>query len=231
MDNNLPYQLLIFDWDGTLMDSAAHITACMQSAIAVAGADYRDEAAVRNIIGLGLDEAVRQLFPDAETALVQTIVTEYREEFLVRNKQVSPLFTGVRTLLDELRAQGYDLAVATGKSRRGLDKVLQQTDLAAYFPITRCADETFSKPHPLMLEEILTDHDLTVDRALMIGDSEYDLLMANNIRMDAVAVSYGVHEAHRLAQHQPLTCLDDIRDLSQWLANKADQAKNKQETA
>lgn len=219
MNNNLPYQLLIFDWDGTLMDSAAHITACMQNAIKEVGAEYRDDAAVRNIIGLGLDEAVQQLYPDAGVVLIQRIVTEYREEFLVRNKQVSPLFTGVRELLTDLQARGYDLAVATGKSRRGLDKVLEQSGLHRYFPITRCADETFSKPHPLMLEEILTDHDLTVDRALMIGDSEYDLLMANNIRMDAVAVSYGVHDTERLQQHKPLVCLDDLRDLSGWLEN------------
>lgn len=220
MSQDLPYQLVIFDWDGTLMDSAAHISSCMQRAIAAAGAEYRDEAAVRNIIGLGLEEAVQQLFPEAETALIQCIVTEYREEFLVRNQQVSPLFTGVRDMLSTLKARGYALAIATGKSRRGLDKVLEQTGLQDYFPITRCADETFSKPHPQMLEEILTDHDLTVDRALMIGDSEYDLLMANNIRMDAVAVSYGVHEAHRLAQHKPLACLDDIRALPGWLDKK-----------
>lgn len=212
-----PYSLLIFDWDGTLMDSAAHITRCMSNAIAHVGAESRSDAQIRDIIGLGLDEAVQQLYPDATPHLCRDIVHEYRQEFLVRSTHGSELFTGTRETLMQLMQQGYDLAIATGKSRRGLDKVLAETGLAPYFPITRCADETRSKPHPQMLEEILTDFNAKPSDALMIGDSEYDLLMANNMKMDALAVSYGVHSLQRLLQYQPRGYVHSVADIPQWL--------------
>ncbi len=212
-----PYSLLIFDWDGTLMDSAAHITRCMSNAIAHVGAESRSDAQIRDIIGLGLDEAVQQLYPDATPHLCRDIVHEYRQEFLVRSTHSSELFTGTRETLMQLMQQGYDLAIATGKSRRGLDKVLAETGLAPYFPITRCADETRSKPHPQMLEEILTDFNAKPSNALMIGDSEYDLLMANNMKMDALAVSYGVHSLQRLLQYQPRGYVHSVADIPQWL--------------
>ncbi len=213
-----PYNILIFDWDGTLMDSAAHITACMRNAIAHAGADFRTDAQIRHIIGLGLEEAVQQLLPEASAAVVRRVVEEYRQEFLFRTSHASELFAGARETLAELQAQGYYLAVATGKSRRGLDKVLAETGLADVFTITRCADETHSKPHPLMLEEILTDLDAKPSDALMIGDSEYDLLMARNIQMDALAVSYGVHSLPHLLQYQPQGYVDDVAHIPNWLA-------------
>ena len=213
-----PYNILIFDWDGTLMDSAAHITACMRNAIAHAGADFRTDAQIRHIIGLGLEEAVRQLLPDASANLIQRVVEEYRQEFLFRTSHASELFAGARETLATLQAQGYYLAVATGKSRRGLDKVLAETGLETVFAITRCADETHSKPNPLMLEEILTDFDAKPSEALMIGDSEYDLLMARNIQMDALAVSYGVHSLQHLLQYQPQGYVDDIAHIPDWLA-------------
>ena len=212
-----PYSLLIFDWDGTLMDSAAHITRCMSNASAHVGAESRSDAQIRDIIGLGLDEAVQQLYPDATPHLCRDIVHEYRQEFLVRSTHGSELFTGARETLMQLMQQGYDLAIATGKSRRGLDKVLAETGLAPYFPITRCADETRSKPHPQMLEEILTDFNAKPSDALMIGDSEYDLLMANNLKMDALAVSYGVHSLQRLLQYQPRGYVHSVADIPQWL--------------
>ena len=214
------YSLLIFDWDGTLMDSAAHITTCMRNAIACVQAAPRTDAEIRNIIGLGLDEAVRHLYPQATSALVRHIVDEYRQEFLVRTKHGSDLFAGTRETLYTLAAQGYQLAIATGKSRRGLDKVMQETGLTRLFPITRCADETHSKPHPQMLAEILTDHDASVHDALMIGDSEYDMLMAQNIGMDALAVTYGVHDLARLLQHQPRGYVDSITHIPDWLAQQ-----------
>lgn len=213
-----PYALLIFDWDGTLMDSAAHITTCMRNAIAVAGAAPRTDPEIRNIIGLGLDEAVRHLYPHASSALVGQVVGEFRQEFLVRTKHGSNLFAGAHETLHTLAAQGYTLAVATGKSRRGLDKVLDETGLAALFPITRCADETRSKPHPQMLEEILVDCGTRVQDALMIGDSEYDLRMAQAIGMDSLAVSYGVHGLERLLQCQPCGHVDTVTHIPAWLA-------------
>lgn len=215
-----PYELLIFDWDGTVMDSAAHITHCMRNAIAITGAESRTDYEIRNIIGLGLDEAVQRLYPQAQPRLIRLIVEEYRQEFLVRNQHSSELFAGALTTLQSLFDQGYYLAVATGKSRRGLDKVLAETGLGTLFPITRCADETASKPNPQMLEEILTDFDMSRQQALMIGDSEYDLLMAQNIGMDSLAVSYGVHELARLLQHQPQGHVDAITEIPQWLDNK-----------
>lgn len=212
-----PYSLLIFDWDGTLMDSAAHITRCMSNAIAHVGAESRSDAQIRDIIGLGLDEAVQQLYPEAAPSVWRNIVHEYRQEFLVRSTHGSELFADTRETLMQLMQQGYDLAIATGKSRRGLDKVLAETGLAPYFPITRCADETRSKPHPQMLEEILTDFNAKPSDALMIGDSEYDLLMANNLKMDALAVSYGVHSLQRLLQYQPRGYVHSVADIPQWL--------------
>jgi phosphoglycolate phosphatase len=212
-----PYSILIFDWDGTLMDSAAHITTCMRNAIALVKAETRTDAEIRNIIGLGLDEAVQHLYPGARSGLLRQIVEEFRQEFLVRTKHGSELFSGARETLHALAGQGYYLAIATGKSRRGLDKVLGETGLLELFSITRCADETRSKPHPLMLEEILTDYDAAPHDALMIGDSEYDLLMAQAIGMDSLAVSYGVHGLERLLQHQPRGHVDSVAYIPDWL--------------
>ncbi|WP_028487845.1 HAD family hydrolase [Thiothrix lacustris] len=213
-----PYSLLIFDWDGTLMDSAAHITQCMRNAIAVVGAEPRTDAQIRHIIGLGLDEAIQHLYPNLSPSRIREIADEYRQEFLVRTTHGSELFSGARATLYTLAEQGYTLAVATGKSRRGLDKVLDETGLRELFPITRCADETRSKPHPQMLEEILTDCDTRKHDALMIGDSEYDLQMALNIGMDSLAVSYGVHGLEHLRQHQPRGHVDDVTHIPGWLA-------------
>jgi phosphoglycolate phosphatase len=215
-----PYSLLIFDWDGTLMDSAAHITQCMRNAIAIVGAEHRSDNEIRHIIGLGLDEAIQHLYPAQPSSLIRHIADEYRQEFLVRTKHGSELFAGARETLHTLVQQGYALAVATGKSRRGLDKVLDETGLRDLFVHTRCADETRSKPHPQMLEEILTDYDAAPHDALMIGDSEYDLHMARNIGMDSLAVSYGVHDLDRLRQHQPLGHVDDVTQIPGWLATQ-----------
>lgn len=207
------------------MDSAAHITLCMRNAIEIVGAEPRTDAEIRNIIGLGLEEAIRQLYPQASPRLIRQIADEYRQEFLVRSKHGSELFAGARETLYELASQGYQLSVATGKSRRGLDKVLEETGLGELFPITRCADETRSKPHPQMLEEILTDYDTPAHHALMIGDSEYDLLMASNIGLHSLAVSYGVHELERLLQHQPQGYVDAVTQIPQWLEKLQTQDK------
>ncbi|MEB4590185.1 HAD-IIIA family hydrolase [Candidatus Thiothrix sp. Deng01] len=215
-----PYSILIFDWDGTLMDSAAHITHCMRNAIALTGAEPRTDEEIRHVIGLGLEEAIQYLYPGKASSRIREIADEYRQEFLVRSKHGSELFGGARETLHALAQQDYLLAIATGKSRRGLDKVLEETGLATLFPITRCADETCSKPHPQMLEEILTDYDATPHDALMIGDSEYDLLMARNIGMDSLAVSYGVHGLERLLQHEPRGHVDNVARIPGWLAEQ-----------
>lgn len=213
------YSLLVFDWDGTLMDSQAQIVNCMQSAIAELELEARTDEQITNIIGLGLEEAIVQLYPMIDRKLVTTTAETYREHYLYKDKTPSPLFDGVKDVLNNLREAGYDLAIATGKSRRGLDKGLSETELHDYFPITRCADETRSKPHPQMLEEILTDHNLEASKALMIGDSEYDLQLANNTKVDGLAVSYGVHGLMRLLQQDPVGFIDKIGQLPDWLKN------------
>lgn len=217
--NNKQYRLIIFDWDGTLMDSSAHITACMQAAIGEYGGEKRSDAQVRNIIGLGLAEAIQALYPDADDVFIQQVSMAFRIQFMSPDRTPSTLFSGAEEMLQTLQQQGYDLAVATGKSRQGLNKVLHETGLVDYFPITRCADETFSKPHPKMLEEILIDHNLNVEQALMIGDTEYDIQMAHNANMDALAVSFGVHELSRLLAVNPLGYVNTLIEIPNWLEN------------
>ncbi|MCK5809641.1 MAG: HAD-IA family hydrolase, partial [Cocleimonas sp.] len=201
---NKKYQLIIFDWDGTLMDSTAQIINCMQLATKEVGAEQRSDDAIRDIIGLGLEEAIHALYPHATQDFIKQTAIAYRDNYLFKDKTPSPLFSGVVDLLDELREADYDLAIATGKSRRGLEKGLDETNLHAYFPITRCADETRSKPDPQMLSEILTDYNTDHSTALMVGDSEYDLHMANNAKMASLAVTYGVHSLQRLMQQKPV---------------------------
>lgn len=210
-------KLIVFDWDGTLMDSETHIVACMQAAIADLTLDARSNEQVKNIIGLGLQEAVARLYPDADATLVRAIADAYRAHWLGSEYQ-SALFPGVEETLHLLKEEGFRLAVATGKGRCGLDKVLRETGLAPLFDATRCSDETRSKPHPLMLEQLMQELRFAPPQTVMIGDTEYDMEMARNAGTHAVAVSYGVHACPRLQRHAPLTCLDQITELGDWLA-------------
>ena len=211
------YSLLVFDWDGTLIDSKSQIVNCMQATILSLELEARSDKQISDIIGLGLDEAIRSLYPEVTPKLITQTAQAYREHYLTKDKTPSPLFDGATEALNSLRDSGYDLAVATGKSRRGLDKGLIDTGLEAYFPITRCADETRSQPHPQMLEEILVDCNTEPSNTLLIGDSEYDLQLANNTKVDGLAVSYGVHGLMRLLKEDPVGFIDDIKQLPQWL--------------
>jgi len=211
------YELIVFDWDGTLMDSEARIVTCMQHAAADAGFPIPADAAARDIIGLGMKEAVERLFPDADVKGVNSLIDAYREHWLGNHVEAATMFSGARELVSGLRQSGYLLAVATGKSRRGLDKALVESGLGDLFHATRCADETFSKPHPQMLEEILTDLDMPPAAAVVIGDTEYDMQMASSARVDAVGVSHGVHSTERLLAQGALRCFDDLHQLSGWL--------------
>lgn len=215
------FELVVFDWDGTLMDSEARIVACMQRAAADAGLPVPSAAAARDIIGLGLADAVQRLFPDADARGVEALVDTYRHHWMADEVAPSLMFAGAQQLIEGLHAAGYLLAVATGKGRRGLDKVLDESGLRDFFHATRCADETFSKPHPQMLEEILTDLDTAPGSALMVGDTEYDMLMARNARVSAVGVSHGVHAVERLLAHGAMHCFDDLYQLSHWLQKPA----------
>lgn len=199
------------------MDSEAKIVNAMQAAIVDAGVPFCDREQIKDIIGLGLSEAIAKLLPTIDKPKIDQVVEAYRHHFVFADKTPAPMFEGVEALLSDLAEKNYWLAVATGKSRRGLDRILDECGLRHYFHITRCADECFSKPHPLMMQEIMDFVGVEKNDALMIGDSEYDILMAKNAGTDALAVSYGVHETTRLLDCGALGHLDDIRELTNWL--------------
>lgn len=199
------------------MDSEARIVACVEAAVKDLELPSPGREAIRNIIGLGLREAVHALFPDAGEHLHLDIADRYRNHFFTSTETPSELFPGAREVIERLHDEGYLLAVATGKGRAGLDHALESTELGRYFHITRCASETFSKPHPEMLNQIIEEMGVLPRQALMIGDTEYDLQMAANANMPALGVTYGVHEKARLLLHNPLACLDAISDIPPWL--------------
>jgi phosphoglycolate phosphatase len=213
----MKFKLLVFDWDGTLMDSEARIVSCVEAAVSDLGLQSPGREAIRNIIGLGLREAVHTLFPDANDHLHLDIAERYRSHYFTSTEIPSELFPGAREVIETLYHAGYLLAVATGKGRSGLDLVLESTGLRRFFHITRCASETCSKPHPEMLHQIIDEMGVMPRQALMIGDTEYDLQMAANANMPALGVSYGVHERQRLLRHKPLDCLDAVSEIPPWL--------------
>ena len=213
----MTFSLIVFDWDGTLMDSQARIVDCLQAAFVEVGQPMPSREAAADIIGLGLDDAMARLWPAADAAQRQLVGDHYRRHFLGGNTTPSALFPGALETLERLHAAGYLLAVATGKSRRGLDLALAETGLAGHFQATRCADESFSKPHPQMLLEIMDELGVAPARTLMIGDTEYDLQMAANAGAAALAVCYGVHAPERLRALRPLACLNSLAAIPDWL--------------
>jgi phosphoglycolate phosphatase len=211
------FPLVVFDWDGTLMDSEARIVACMQRAAGDVGMPVPGNSEARDIIGLGLEQAVSRLFPGAGKGDIGRLVVAYREHWLGDEVVASRMFPGSVELVETLHLEGYLLAVATGKSRQGLNKSLEESGLGRFFHVTRCADETFSKPHPQMLEEILTDLNTGPADAVMIGDTEYDMQMARSAGVAGVGVSHGVHSVERLLTSGAGQCFDDLFQLSRWL--------------
>lgn len=217
---NSSWKLLVFDWDGTLSDSAARIVHAMQNAAADIGIEKADDRAIRDIIGLSLDHAAYQLHPELDGKAVERFSDAYRSRYRSQALGGVQLFPQVAATLATLK-QHFTLAVATGKGRAGLDRELAESGLAEFFALTRCADETRSKPDPQMLKEIMTDIDVTPAETLMIGDTEFDLEMAERARAGAVAVTYGAHAVERLQRRKPLTLIDDICQLPPWLATQA----------
>jgi len=209
-------RFIVFDWDGTLMDSEAQIVACLHAAIADLQLEAMDDDTVKNIIGLGLREAIDTLVPGRDAAFHQAFVQQYRKHWF--RSEGSSLFGGVRATLDICRQHNLLLGVATGKARRGLQRVLGETGLASCFDATRCADETLSKPHPQMLLELMEELDVSPEQTIMVGDTEYDMEMATNAGTRKVAVTSGVHTEARLNRHAPLVCLDRVADMPAWLA-------------
>ncbi|BAU48443.1 HAD family hydrolase [Sulfurifustis variabilis] len=214
---NRPFDLIVFDWDGTLMDSARKIVRCFQAAAADLGLPVPTEDRVRHIIGLGLNEALAELLPETDADTRQRVAERYREHFLFLDETEMPLFPGVREGLEGLAAAGFRMAIATGKARRGLDRVLRDTRTSVYFCSTRCADEAGSKPHPRMLYDILAHTGVMPERAVMVGDTTYDLEMAKAASLSSIAVSYGAHDRARLLNHDPLACLDTFSEVCAWL--------------
>ncbi|AGZ34231.1 HAD family hydrolase [Pseudomonas sp. SWI6] len=215
------YELLIFDWDGTLADSIGRIVHAMNVAAERAGELPSDDEAVKGIIGLALDEAIATLYPHLDAVQVERFRQHYADIYVALDQQPSPLFDGVVESLEAFRAEGYRLAVATGKARRGLDRVLKANGWEHFFDITRAADESRGKPHPLMLEQILGHCRVDAGRALMVGDSAFDLQMASNAGMHSVAVGYGAMSLHALAEFGPQVCIDHFSQLRDWLSGPA----------
>lgn len=217
---SLPFKLLIFDWDGTLMDSETRIVACIRAATEDMGKKVLSRDQMKNVIGLGLQEAIQMLFPGSDEAFGREFVACYREHFFNSQENPSELFAGAYDTLRSLHETGYWMAVATGKGRRGLDEALEKTGCGEFFLTSRCADEAPSKPHPEMLLAILGELGVDSRESLMIGDTEYDMQMASSAETHALAVSYGVHELDRLLNHRPLGFVDDIRALPGWLVKQ-----------
>ncbi|GAB2181617.1 HAD-IA family hydrolase [Denitratisoma sp. agr-D3] len=210
------YELIVFDWDGTLMDSAATIAGSVQAAARDLGLEPPSDARARHIIGLGLDDALRYALPDLPGERYGELANRYRHHYLSQDHELS-LFAGVDGLLEQLLAAGHLLAVATGKSRVGLDRALDVSGLGPRFHATRCADECFSKPHPQMLEELMAEFGVAPEATLMIGDTSHDVQMAHNARVPAIAVSYGAHPRSGLEALAPLHCVDSVEELAAWL--------------
>lgn len=210
------FDLIVFDWDGTLMDSAAAIASSVQAAARDLGLEPPSDERARHIIGLGLGDALRYALPNLPHERYAELSARYRHHYLSRDHELS-LFAGVEEMLESLRGAGYWLAVATGKSRIGLNRALEVSGLGGCFHATRCADECFSKPHPQMLEELLDELGVAPEAALMIGDTSHDVQMAHNARVPAVAVTYGAHPRAGLESLLPLGCVDTVEELALWL--------------
>ena len=204
---NKQFDVIIFDWDGTLVDSIDWIVECVQFAAKQCHIAIPEQQATKDIIGLSLANAMRTLFPHINNETEQQLIRHYSEYFFSKAMSRADFFDGVYEMLISLKQAGYQLAIATGKSRAGLDRALLATETQDLFSASRCADETASKPDPLMLEEIMTDLSVDRHRVLFVGDSIHDLGMANKANIASVGVTCGVHDSDILQKYQPLRCL------------------------
>lgn len=216
----MKYELIVFDWDGTLLDSAGAIVQAIQASCRDLGLEVPDDNRARHVIGLGLVDAMRHAVPDLQTDQYQAMVDRYRFHYLAGDHELT-LFDGVPQMLERLSAAGHILTIATGKSRVGLDRALEHSGLRRLFQASRCADECHSKPHPQMLEELTAEFGIAATSTVMIGDTSHDLLMARNAGVDALAVTYGAHTHDHLLEHKPVACLHSVRELDQWLLDFA----------
>jgi len=210
------FDLIAFDWDGTLFDSTAIIARCIQAAVRDVGGKEPTFEEASYVIGMGLMQALAHAAPDVPQALYPKLGDRYRHHYFAIQHEIS-LFDGVLPLLADLKARGHVLTVATGKSRRGLDEALATSTLAGVFDASRTADQTAGKPDPLMLHELMAEFDVSAQRTLMIGDTTHDLQMALNAGCASVAVSYGAHESGDFHTLQPLFVAPDVKQLHDWM--------------
>lgn len=210
------FDFLVFDWDGTLMDSAEAIVEALQAACCDLALPVPTSDNARYIIGMSLGDALAHILPDLDPAEHPRVAERYRHHFLLRDRETR-LFPGAAETIRELHGAGFLLGIATGKSRRGLDRAIEATGLAAYFRATQCADEGYCKPHPGMLTELMSQAGAHPDRTLMIGDTSHDMAMARNAGVARVGVGYGAHVKQALLEYEPLVCVDAISELRAWL--------------
>ncbi len=210
------FELIVFDWDGTLMDSTGAIVASIKAAASDLGIEPPSDERASHIIGLGLIDALRHALPDLPEERYQDVALRYRHHYMARDYELT-LFAGAESMIDELAGAGHALAVATGKTRKGLDRAFEVSGLGSRFHASRCADECHSKPHPQMLEELMDEFGVTPEATLMIGDTTHDLLMARNARVAALGVAYGAHPRAVLEAEAPLYCAADVAQLAAWL--------------
>ena len=206
-------KLLIFDWDGTLCDSLSRISHCVVLAAEENGFVLSESIDPKEVIGLGLYESFQALFDKASNEQVTAMCASYSRNFIKLDNDPSPFFDGTLDALNDLKKAGYRLAIATGKSRKGLDRALSAKKLSSFFDISRCSDETASKPNPLMLFEILDEINILPEHTIMIGDTVYDLEMALNAGIPSIGVNYGAHNPVRLKKYRPLFCVDRISEI------------------
>ena len=211
------YELVIFDWDGTLMDSTARIVSCLQQSALLAGLTMPSVDDARHIIGLGLHEGFRVLFPDADDKHEKEMLRYYKEEFVHRNNTKHELFSGVLDWLGDSGRDAVLIAVATGKSRVGLDRELTAHGMHEYFVCTRCADECFSKPNPQMVLEILSETGMAPEQAIMVGDTTFDLDMAQAAGIDALGLTQGAHNKEQLLNSTPTHVVASFAEAANWL--------------
>lgn len=214
------FDLIVFDWDGTLMDSTSTIVKCIQESARDLGLPVPDKRAASYVIGLGLQDAMEAAMPDIDPKYYPKMVERYRHHYLAKDNDLT-LFGGVHAMLSELSHAGYFLAVATGKSRVGLNRAMNAAQLLSVFDATRCADETFSKPNPAMLQELTRELGQDMKRTVMIGDTTHDLQMARNAGAAAVAVHYGAHTRAELAELKPMFAANSVAELHAWLTENA----------
>jgi len=216
-DRQRRYDLVVFDWDGTLFDSTALIARCIQQACADLGTAVPSDVDARYVIGLGLADALRHAAPELPSSRYRELAERYRHHYLGAHEQVA-LFEGTREMLEMLKARRHWLGIATGKTRRGLDDALRIAGLGTLFDVTRTADETASKPDPRMLLELMRAVGVPPDRTLMVGDTTHDLQLAANAGVDAVAATYGAHPESLLATRPAVARLHSVAELHRWLA-------------